>query len=263
MPKNGVFCSTFRKGSFRKTMIFDLLTLFPDMCRSPFADSILGKALGRGLIRISAHNLRDWAEGRHRVTDDTPYGGGDGMVLKPEPVARALAELKSLSPPAKVLLMTPQGRPFQQRDAVRLVAEKRLVFVCGRYEGFDERIRFMVDEEFSLGDFVLTGGELAAMVMVDAIARLVPGVLGSSGSAESDSFSDGLLEYPHYTRPAEFQGMKVPEVLMSGNHAAIDRWRRREQLRRTLRRRPDLLDTARLSHEDLALLEAIKREESQ
>ncbi|MEZ4600136.1 MAG: tRNA (guanosine(37)-N1)-methyltransferase TrmD [Syntrophotaleaceae bacterium] len=244
-------------------MIFDLLTLFPGLCLSPFADSILGKATDRGLIRINAHNLRDWAEGRHRVTDDTPYGGGDGMVLKPEPVARALAELKKLSPPARVLLMTPQGQPFRQRDAARLAAQDRLIFVCGRYEGFDERIRPMADEEFSLGDFILTGGELAAMVMIDAIARLVPGVLGSSGSAESDSFSDGLLEYPHYTRPAEFQGMKVPEVLLSGNHAAIARWRRREQLRRTLQRRPDLLEEARLSEEDLALLEGVKREEGQ
>jgi tRNA (guanine37-N1)-methyltransferase len=243
-------------------MIFEVLALFPGMCQSPFADSILGKALDKGLIRVAAHNLRDWAEGRHQVTDDSPYGGGDGMVLKPEPVARALAELKSASPPAKVLLMTPQGQPFRQRHAIRLAREERLIFVCGRYEGFDERIRPMVDEEFSLGDFVLTGGELAAMVMIDAIARLVPGVLGSSGSAEMDSFSDGLLEYPHYTRPAEFQGMTVPEVLLSGNHAAIDRWRRREQLRRTLLRRPDLLDEARLTKEDRALLDAIRREES-
>jgi tRNA (guanine37-N1)-methyltransferase len=241
-------------------MIFDVLTLFPGLCHSPFADSILGKAADRGLIRIEAHNLRDWAEGRHKVTDDAPYGGGDGMVLKPEPVARALADLKARSPGSRVLLMTPQGTPFRQSHAGRLAREEGLIFVCGRYEGFDERIRHMVDEEFSLGDFVLTGGELAAMVIIDAVARLVPGVLGSSGSALSDSFADGLLEYPHYTRPAEFMGMKVPEVLLSGNHAEIARWRRREQLRRTLQRRPDLLDRARLSAEDRALLEILRRE---
>jgi tRNA (guanine37-N1)-methyltransferase len=241
-------------------MIFDVLTLFPGLCHSPFADSILGKAVDKGLIRITAHNLRDWAEGRHKVTDDAPYGGGDGMVLKPEPVSRALADLKARSPGSRVLLMTPQGTPFCQSHAARLAREEGLIFVCGRYEGFDERIRHMVDEEFSLGDFVLTGGELAAMVMIDAVARLVPGVLGSSGSALSDSFVDGLLEYPHYTRPAEFMGMKVPEVLLSGNHAEIARWRRREQLRRTLQRRPDLLDRARLSDEDRALLEILRRE---
>ena len=168
-------------------MIFELLTLFPGLCASPFADSILGKAVDKGLIDITAHNLRDWAEGRHKVTDDTPYGGGDGMVLKPEPVARALDELRSREPKARVLLMTPQGVPFRQQHAQQLAGEERLIFVCGRYEGFDERVRTLVDDEFSLGDFVLTGGELAAMVMVDAVARLVPGVLGSSGSALSDS----------------------------------------------------------------------------
>lgn len=241
-------------------MNFDVLTLFPGLCQSPFADSILGKAVDRGLIRITAHNLRDWAEGRHKVTDDSPYGGGDGMVLKPEPVARALADLKARSPRSRILLMTPQGAPFRQRHAAGLAREERLIFVCGRYEGFDERIRSLVDEEFSLGDFVLTGGELAAMVMIDAVARLVPGVLGSSGSALSDSFADGLLEYPHYTRPAEFMGMKVPEVLLSGNHAEIARWRRREQLRRTLQRRPDLLSRAQLSDEDRAVLEDLRRE---
>ncbi len=199
-------------------MKFEVLTLFPAMFDSPFAGSILGKAVEKGLIRIDAHNLRGWAEGKHQVTDDAPYGGGDGMVMKPEPVARALAELKGRSPQAKVLLMSPQGKPFCQAEAAALSDEDGLVFVCGRYEGFDERIRTMVDEEYSIGDFVLTGGELAAMVMIDAVARLRPGVLGSSGSAEGDSFSDGLLEYPHYTRPSEFEGQKVPAVLLSGNH---------------------------------------------
>lgn len=241
-------------------MKFDVLTLFPGMFASPLRESILGRAVERGLIRFAAHNLRDWAEGRHKVTDDTPCGGGDGMVMKPEPVARALADLRQASPGSKVLLMTPQGKRFDQQEAWTLAREPGLVFVCGRYEGFDERIRPLVDAEYSLGDFVLTGGELAAMVMIDAIARLLPEVLGSSGSALGDSFADGLLEYPHYTRPVEFMGMRVPEVLLSGNHAAIARWRRREQLKRTLVRRPDLLARARLTDADRRMLEELQRE---
>ncbi len=230
------------------------------MFDSPLRESILGRAVERGLVRVAVHNLRDWAEGRHQVTDDAPYGGGDGMVLKPEPVARALDELRRRSPGARVLLMTPQGKPFRQADARELACESGLIFVCGRYEGFDERIRPLADAEYSLGDFVLTGGELAAMVMIDAVARLLPEVLGSSGSAETDSFADGLLEYPHYTRPVEFRGMRVPDVLLSGNHAAIARWRRKEQLRRTLQRRPDLLADAPLSEDDRRLLEELRRE---
>ncbi len=241
-------------------MTFDVLTLFPGMFASPFAASILGKAVEKNLIGIAAHNLRDWAEGRHKVTDDTPYGGGEGMVMKPEPVARALDELRRRQPGSKVLLMSPQGRTFRQADARQLATESGLILVCGRYEGFDERIRVLVDGEYSLGDFVLTGGELAAMVIIDAVARLVPGVLGNEGSAASDSFSDGLLEYPHYTRPVEFAGQRVPEVLLSGNHAAIARWRRREQLRRTLLRRPELLETAPLNAEDRRLLEELRSE---
>lgn len=241
-------------------MKFDVLTLFPAMFESPFAGSILGKAVDKGLIHIAAHNLRDWAEGRHKVTDDTPYGGGDGMVMKPEPVARALSDLKARSPRSRVLLMTPQGTPFRQGDAKALSAEEGLIFVCGRYEGFDERIRFMVDDEYSLGDFVLTGGELASMVMIDATARMVPGVLGSAGSALTDSFADGLLEYPHYTRPVEFDGRRVPDVLLSGNHGEIARWRRREQLRRTLQRRPDLLRELPLGEDDRRLLAELERE---
>jgi tRNA (guanine37-N1)-methyltransferase len=241
-------------------MKFDVLTLFPGMFESPLQESILGRAVERGLIRFAAHNLRDWAEGRHKVTDDTPCGGGDGMVMKPEPVARALTALRQDSPDSRVLLMTPQGKRFDQHAASALAQEPGLIFVCGRYEGFDERIRSLADAEYSLGDFVLTGGELPAMVMIDAIARLLPEVLGSSGSALSDSFSDGLLEYPHYTRPVEFMGMRVPEVLLSGNHAAIARWRRREQLQRTLQRRPDLLLTARLTDADRRTLEELRRE---
>lgn len=241
-------------------MTFDVLTLFPEMFSSPFSGSILGKAVDKKLISIAAHNLRDWAEGRHKVTDDTPYGGGDGMVMKPEPVAHALSDLKKKVPHAKVLLMTPQGRPFCQTEARSLAGESGLVLVCGRYEGFDERVRSMVDLEYSLGDFVLTGGEIPAMAIIDAVARLVPGVLGNAGSAEGDSFSDGLLEFPHYTRPVEFDGMRVPDVLLSGNHAEIARWRRREQLKRTLARRPELLESAPLSDEDLRCLEELRRE---
>ncbi len=239
-------------------MHFDILTLFPAMLEGPLAASILGKAIEKGLIRVDLHNLRDWAAGRHQVTDDTPYGGGDGMVMKVEPVASALEELRERTPGARVLLMSPQGKTFRQADAERLSRESGLIIVCGRYEGYDERIRSLVDEELSLGDFVLTGGELAAVTMLDAIARLVPGVLGAAGSALTDSFSDGLLEYPQYTRPAEFAGMRVPEVLTSGNHQAIATWRRREQLRRTLARRPDLLATAPLSDADRLFVKTLR-----
>jgi tRNA (guanine37-N1)-methyltransferase len=241
-------------------MRFDVLTLFPAMLRAPLDESILGKAQGTGLIEVGIHALREWAEGRHQVTDDTPCGGGDGMVMKVEPIARALQSLRERSPGARVLLMSPQGKPFRQADAVRLSCEPGLIFVCGRYEGFDERVRTLVDEELSLGDFVLTGGEPAALAMIDAVARLLPGVLGAAGSAEHDSFSDGLLEYPQYTRPIEFAGMRVPDVLLSGNHKAIAEWRRREQLRRTLQRRPELLEQAALSKADVKVLEELRRE---
>jgi tRNA (guanine37-N1)-methyltransferase len=241
-------------------MRFDVLTLFPAMLQAPLAESILGRAQGAGLIAVGVHCLRDWAAGRHQVTDDTPCGGGDGMIMKVEPIARAVRELQGRSPGARVLLMSPQGRTFLQADAVRLSREPGLIFVCGRYEGFDERVRTLVDEELSLGDFILTGGEPAALAMIDAIARLLPGVLGAVGSAAHDSFGDGLLEYPQYTRPVEFEGLRVPDVLLSGNHRAIAAWRRREQLRRTLQRRPDLLAHAMLSEDDLKLLAELQRE---
>lgn len=239
-------------------MKFDILTIFPEMLEGPLTASILGKAADKGLIEINLHNLRDWAQGKHQVTDDTPYGGGDGMVMKVEPVAAALSELRQMRPGSRVLLMSPQGKTFQQDDAERFSRESGLIFVCGRYEGYDERIRSLVDEEVSLGDFVLTGGELAAATILDATARLVPGVLGAAGSALGDSFSDGLLEYPQYTRPAEFNGVRVPEVLTSGNHQRIASWRRREQLRRTLQRRPELLESAPLSKEDLLYLDELR-----
>ncbi|WP_321530819.1 tRNA (guanosine(37)-N1)-methyltransferase TrmD [uncultured Desulfuromonas sp.] len=236
-------------------MNFEVVTLFPEMFDSPFAGSIIGKAVAKGLVQITAHPLRDWAEGRHQVTDDTPYGGGDGMVMKPEPLCRAIHSLKQQHPQARVLMMSPQGQRFTQQRAAQLAEEESLIFLCGRYEGFDERVRSYVDEEYSIGDFVLTGGELPAMVIIDAVARLVPGVLGSQGSAEADSFSDGLLEHPHYTRPAEFEGRKVPEVLLSGDHARIAAWRRSQQLLRTLQRRPDLLEHVSLTEQDRAELE--------
>ena len=239
-------------------MKFDILTIFPDMLEAPLTASILGKAADKGLIEINLHNLRDWAKGKHKVTDDTPYGGGDGMVMKVEPVAAALSELRQKRPKSRVLLMSPQGKTFQQADAERFSQEAGLVFVCGRYEGFDERIRSLVDEEVSLGDFVLTGGELAAATILDATARLLPGVLGAAGSAQGDSFSDGLLEHPQYTRPAEFKGVRVPEVLTSGNHQLVANWRRREQLRRTLKRRPELLESAPLSKQDLLYLDELR-----
>jgi tRNA (guanine37-N1)-methyltransferase len=245
-------------------MIFDVLTLFPGMLVSPLQESILGRAGKQQLLQVRLHNLRDWAEGKHQVTDDTPYGGGDGMVMKPEPIARAIADLRANSPRAKVLLMTPQGTPFTHQAACRLAAEEGLIFLCGRYEGFDERVRqSLVDAEYSIGDFVLTGGELPALVMIDAIARFLPGVLGGSDSAEIDSFSDGLLEYPQYTRPAVFNGMAVPDVLLSGDHGRIARWRREQQLLRTLQRRPDLLRSARLSDEDKKILSQLQRRPSE
>jgi tRNA (guanine37-N1)-methyltransferase len=221
-------------------MQFAVLSLFPEMFASPFAQSIIGKAVEKGLLGIETHQLRNYAAGRHQVTDDTPYGGGDGMVMKPEPVWHGIEDMRRRYCGAHVVLMTPQGQRFSQAEAEHLAQKEALVFVCGRYEGFDERIRSYVDAEYSIGDYVLTGGELPAMVIMDAVARLVPGVLGNEGSARQDSHSDGLLEFPHYTRPAEFRGDKVPEVLLSGNHARIEEWRRSEQLKRTEERRPDL-----------------------
>ncbi len=247
-----------KKPPEKTPMQFDILTLFPAMLEGPLTTSILGRAVDKGLLTVNLHNLRDWAEGKHQVTDDTPYGGGDGMVMKVDPIASALTELKEQNPQSRILLMSPQGKTFQQADAERFSREPGLIFVCGRYEGFDERIRSLVDEEVSLGDFVLTGGELAAATILDATARLVPGVLGSAGSALTDSFSDGLLEYPQYTRPAEFNGVRVPDILTSGNHQRIALWRRREQLRRTLERRPELLETAPLTKEDLLYLDELR-----
>jgi tRNA (guanine37-N1)-methyltransferase len=239
-------------------MKFDILTLFPKMFSSPFQESILGKAVEKGLIQIRTINIRDFTLDKHQVVDDTPYGGGQGMVMKGEPIARAIEWVKSQNPSVWTIFLTPQGKPFNQKMAQELSCRSHLVLLCGRYEGIDERVRkLFADEEISIGDYVLTGGELAAMVLMDAVSRLLPGVLGSDRSAEEDSFFQSLLEYPQYTRPPNFRGMDVPEVLLSGNHAAISRWRRTEALRRTWMRRPDLLEKARLSNEDRELLKEI------
>ncbi len=238
---------------------FDILTLFPEMFKSPFDSSLLKKAQEKGLIEIAVHDIRDYTEDRHRMTDDYPYGGGSGMVMKVEPIARALEDVIPERRAAKVILLTPQGKVFNQIMAEELSACSRIVLICGRYEGVDERVRdYLVDEEISIGDYVLTGGELPAMVIVDAVSRLVSGVLGNCDSAATDSFSTGLLEYPQYTRPADFRGWKVPEVLLSGNHRVIDAWRRRESLRKTALRRPDLLSKAGLTEEDRKMLEELK-----
>jgi tRNA (guanine37-N1)-methyltransferase len=236
-------------------MIIDILTIFPTMLASPLQESILGKAVQRGLIEVRLVNIRDFATDRHQTTDDRPYGGGSGMVMKAEPLARAIAYARAADPPARVILLSPQGRPFSQRVARDLSRERHLTLVCGRYEGVDERARrHYVDDEISIGDYVLTGGEIPALVVVDAVARLVPGVLGCGESPAEESFTDALLEYPHYTRPEVFEGDPVPEILLSGNHAAVRRWRRQQSLFRTWERRPDLLKEADLSDEDLELL---------
>ncbi|MCX8116702.1 MAG: tRNA (guanosine(37)-N1)-methyltransferase TrmD [Desulfobacterota bacterium] len=243
-------------------MRFDLLTLFPEMFTSVFQVSILGKAIERGRIQVRTINLRDFAQDKHRTVDDTPYGGGQGMVMKVEPIARAIEQVKAEDPSTWVIYLTPEGKVLTQEKVRELASRSHLLLLCGRYEGVDERVRALfIDEEISIGDYVLTGGELAAMVLIDAVARLIPGVLGSARSAEEDSFSHSLLEYPQYTRPPDFRGHRVPEVLLSGDHQAIALWRRREALRRTWRRRPDLLGKATLSEADRKLLEEIKLEE--
>ena len=243
-------------------MRFDILTLFPAMFSSPFETSILGKAIEKKLIEIRIVNIRDFTSDKHHVVDDTPYGGGQGMVMKVEPIARAIEWAKAENPSAWTIYLTPQGRPFNQERAEALSSKAHLILLCGRYEGVDERVREMfIDEEVSIGDYVLTGGEIAAMVMVDTISRLRPGVLGCGQSAEEDSFSESLLEHPQYTRPMDFRGHAVPEVLLSGNHEAIFRWRRKEALRRTVRRRPDLLAKANLSDTDKRFIDEILQSE--
>lgn len=237
-------------------MNFEILTLFPRLVEGPLQESILGKAIERGLISVGIRDIRQHAHDKHQVTDDTPYGGGAGMVMKPEPLVEAIeAARESLGEPCRVVLLDPIGRTFEQSVARELRAAERVVLVCGRYEGVDERVRAYVDDEISLGDFVLTGGELAALCIVDACARLVPGVLGNVESAGMESFEEGLLEYPQYTRPPVFRGAEVPEVLLSGDHARIAAWRRRQALLRTKKRRPDLFARLELSEEERASLD--------
>lgn len=234
-------------------MIIDVITIFPMMFDSPFAESIIHRAREKGHLQLRVHNLRDYCYDRHRVVDDYPYGGGAGMVMRPEPAFRALQNLRDSSFSGEVLLPSPAGEPFSQALAENLSSLQQLVIFCPHYEGLDERVNTLVDREVSLGDYVLTGGELPAMVMIDAVVRLIPGVLGSAASLEEESFSP-LLEYPHYTRPAQFSGLKVPEVLLSGHHKRINEWRRRQALQRTLERRPDLLDLAKLTVPEKKLL---------
>jgi tRNA (guanine37-N1)-methyltransferase len=235
-------------------MHFHLVTIFPELFSSVLATTMLRKGQERGALRFSLYNVRDYATDKHRMTDDTPYGGGPGMVMKPEPLVAAIEATACATARPRRVLLSPQGVTFTQARAVELAQGGELALICGRYEGVDERVRTFVDEEISVGDYVLSGGEIAALVVIDAVARLVPGVLGSSDSAQQDSFSQHLLEGPQYTRPAEFRGLSVPEILVSGDHGAIARWRRQEALRRTLMDRPDLLERAPLTEEDRAFL---------
>jgi tRNA (guanine37-N1)-methyltransferase len=244
----------------------DIITLFPDMVLPVLGQSILKRAQEKGLLEVTVHNLRDYTQGRHRIADDTPYGGGAGMVLKAEPALRAIDALREESATSKnamrILIPSPQGRPFTQQMAEEFRHDpRRIVFICGHYEGFDERVRIGLNaEEVSIGDYVVTNGELPALVMLDAAIRLIPGVLGDPDSAQQDSFVEAMLDCPHYTRPPEVRGMTVPDVLLSGNHEAIRQWRRKEALRSTYVKRPELLQDRLLSQEDRRLLDEILQE---
>lgn len=241
-------------------MIFRILTIFPEIISSATNASILGKALEKGIVRLETVDIRDYATGKHNVVDDYPYGGGPGMVMKAEPIVRAVRSL-SLAKGTPLLLLSPQGEKFNHAMARELAKSPELALICGRYEGIDERVRQILPvREVSIGDFVLTGGEFAALAIIDAVARLVPGVLGDDDSSSDESFADGLLEYPQYTRPADYLGHEVPEVLLSGDHNRIAVWRRHQALRHTWDKRPDLLDTADLTKKDLEYLEKIKNQ---
>jgi tRNA (guanine37-N1)-methyltransferase len=250
-------------------MRIDILTTFPEMFDGPLSASIVGRAREAGIVDIRVRNLRDFTHDRHRITDDTPYGGGGGMVMKPEPIVEAVETIRAEADASAdideslVISLTPQGRPYDQATAQRLSERDHLVLICGHYEEIDDRVRqLVVDEEVSIGDYVLTGGELPAMILVDSVVRLLPGAVGNPESIRHESFVEGLLDCPHYTRPEEFRGLRVPDVLLSGHHAEIDRWRRREALERTWRRRPDLLARAPLTAEDRRMLEEIRREDA-
>ncbi len=240
-------------------MHFAVLTIFPDMLAAFFTQGVVGRAIQAGIISAAALNIRDFAAGRHQITDDRPFGGGCGMVMKPEPLYAGIRAARDANPDARTVLLSPQGRRFDQGLATDLVTAQGLILVCGRYEGVDERVETLIDLELSIGDYVLSGGELAAMVVVDTVARLIPGVLGGEQSSSRDSFGGHLLEHAHFTRPRSFDGQEVPEVLLSGDHARIERWRNETALVRTLLKRPELLLTRPLSGEELALLEGFSR----
>ena len=240
-------------------MHFDVFTLFPQMMEPYLEESIIKRAIQNELLSVNLHDIRKWTTDRHHVTDDTPYGGGGGMIMKPEPVFSAVEEVLGNPPECPLILLTPQGKPFTQQLAKEYAEYSRIGLLCGRYEGVDERIReHLVSDEISIGDFVLTGGELPALIMIDAIARLIPGVLGDPDGAMNDSHATGLLEFPHYTRPAEFRGWTVPDVLLSGNHQEINRWRHEQSLVRTYLRRPEMIDEANLSEKDIKFLSQFK-----
>ncbi|MDA9472007.1 tRNA (guanosine(37)-N1)-methyltransferase TrmD [Enterococcus sp. 5H] len=243
-------------------MKIDVLTLFPRMFEGPMGESIIGKAVDKKLLEINVSNFRDHSDSKHQTVDDYPYGGGAGMLLKVQPIYDNLKHIEEISPETKkrVILLDPAGKQFDQKMAEEFSEEEHLVFICGHYEGYDERIRTLVTDEVSLGDYVLTGGELGAMVMIDATVRLLPEVLGNKLSAQTDSHSTGLLEHPQYTRPAEFNGMSVPDVLTNGNHKLIDEWQQKESLRRTLERRPDMLEKIELTEQQEKWLQEIQNE---
>lgn len=257
-------------------MRFDILTLFPEMFEGVFNATIIGRAQEMGHVEAVLHNIRDYAPGKHRVTDDTPYGGGGGMVMKPEPIFNAVEAILGVDIPQEgyppllaqgyppIILLTPQGRLLKQAVAHELSQHQRLLLICGRYEGVDERVRqYLATDEISIGDYVLSGGEIAAMVLVDVLTRLVPGVLGDPEATAKDSHAGGLLEYPHYTRPAEFRGHAVPDILLSGHHAKLEAWRRQQSLARTLARRPDLLANVELSEADRKYLASLAQGNSE
>jgi tRNA (guanine37-N1)-methyltransferase len=244
-------------------MRYDILTLFPDLFPPFLQTGVLGRSIEKGLIDVRLINIRSFARGPHKITDDRPYGGGNGMIMKPGPIVRALESIDRVSERSQVILLTPQGRPFEQSVAWELSGADQIILVCGRYEGVDERIRSeQIHMEVSIGDYILSNGELGALVFIDAVSRLIPGVLGGEGSNRDDSFEDGLLEYPHYTRPRIFRDKEVPSVLLSGDHEKIRLWRRRESLKRTLQKRPELLKKARLSEEDREILWKLKEEDN-
>lgn len=242
-------------------MRFDVFTLFPQVLEPYLGASILQRARQRGLVEIQLHNIRDWTEDRHHITDDMPYGGGGGMVMKAEPIFKSIEGILGTPPACPIILLTPQGRTFNQRVAEELAAHEHIGLLCGRYEGIDERVRqHLVTDEISIGDYVISGGELAALILIDAVSRLLPGVLGDPDGPWDDSHASGLLEYPHYTRPPDFRGWSVPEILLSGDHGRVARWRREQALLRTWKRRPDLLNTANLSDSDRKFLAALEAE---